>query len=265
MIKEKLLLTGLFEDNSHLDDMIKIMLSPEKSDFYEIHHILPKCCGGTDEEENLIALSLKQHFMVHYHLTFCTIGQPKKKLCFAFKQMIFTRDSFKTFPLELIEKLSEQYETLLKDGYFKNNYIRTDEIKDKISKGVGVYNKRCKWINNGIEEKFVNETDCKLLLEKGYKLGRLKQEKISKSLTGKKRVPLEKRLEEFKKAIETKDRGKRFHVHYEDKEAFLNGYNIANSEIPWEYGRKHLSEKQRIEFYKKLSKKAAEKRKLKNQ
>ena len=33
--------------------------------YYENHHIFPKCLGGNDNEENLVLLSAKEHFMCH--------------------------------------------------------------------------------------------------------------------------------------------------------------------------------------------------------
>lgn len=35
------------------------------NEYYEKHHVLPKCIGGTDEEENLIDLFAKEHFIAH--------------------------------------------------------------------------------------------------------------------------------------------------------------------------------------------------------
>mgnify|MGYP003661443517 CR=1 FL=1 len=33
--------------------------------YTEKHHIIPKCLGGTDSEENLVKLTAKEHFIVH--------------------------------------------------------------------------------------------------------------------------------------------------------------------------------------------------------
>lgn len=32
---------------------------------YEVHHIIPKCLGGTNDEDNLVKLTLREHFVVH--------------------------------------------------------------------------------------------------------------------------------------------------------------------------------------------------------
>lgn len=35
----------------------------------EIHHIVPKCCGGTNKKDNLIALTTREHYIAHILLT----------------------------------------------------------------------------------------------------------------------------------------------------------------------------------------------------
>ena len=44
------------------------MANPTDSEDYEIHHIIPKCLGGTDGNINLIKLSTRQHFVAHWML-----------------------------------------------------------------------------------------------------------------------------------------------------------------------------------------------------
>lgn len=33
--------------------------------YCEEHHILPKCIGGTDDSENLICLTAREHYIAH--------------------------------------------------------------------------------------------------------------------------------------------------------------------------------------------------------
>lgn len=40
-------------------------LGKRKLDYCEIHHIVPKCMGGDDSPENLIKLTLREHFITH--------------------------------------------------------------------------------------------------------------------------------------------------------------------------------------------------------
>ena len=38
-------------------------------EYYEIHHIIPKCLGGNNSEENLVKLTLREHYFAHELLT----------------------------------------------------------------------------------------------------------------------------------------------------------------------------------------------------
>jgi len=42
--------------------------NPTTDEDYEIHHIIPKCLGGTDVQTNLIKISTRQHFVAHWIL-----------------------------------------------------------------------------------------------------------------------------------------------------------------------------------------------------
>ena len=37
--------------------------------YYENHHIIPRCMGGTNDKENLVLLTAKEHYMIHKLLT----------------------------------------------------------------------------------------------------------------------------------------------------------------------------------------------------
>lgn len=39
--------------------------TPREDEYYEVHHILPRCMGGSDEAENLIRLRPEDHFFAH--------------------------------------------------------------------------------------------------------------------------------------------------------------------------------------------------------
>lgn len=40
-----------------------------KDEYYEKHHIIPRCLGGTDDLTNLIHLTYREHFLAHLLLT----------------------------------------------------------------------------------------------------------------------------------------------------------------------------------------------------
>lgn len=58
--------------------------------YYETHHILPKCLGGTNESDNLIDLYAHEHFIAHKLLA---IENPNnQKLVNAYAIMAFTKN-----------------------------------------------------------------------------------------------------------------------------------------------------------------------------
>lgn len=40
-------------------------LASTKTEYTEVHHIIPKCLGGSDSKSNLIRLSVREHFIAH--------------------------------------------------------------------------------------------------------------------------------------------------------------------------------------------------------
>src|SRR5690606_23020829 len=53
----------------------------------ERHHIIPKCMGGTNDKNNLVYLTTKEHFIAHLLLTKIYNGRDKAKMIFAFSKM----------------------------------------------------------------------------------------------------------------------------------------------------------------------------------
>ena len=57
----------------------------------ELHHIVPKCLGGTDDEDNLVYLTAKEHYVAHQLL--CKMHPTSAGLALA--AMIMTRSNAK--------------------------------------------------------------------------------------------------------------------------------------------------------------------------
>ena len=65
----------------------KLKKNQELYVYYENHHILPKCLGGTNDSENLVLLTAKEHYICHKLLTY--IYQNSRGLALAFFRMVF--------------------------------------------------------------------------------------------------------------------------------------------------------------------------------
>jgi len=47
------------------ENRIKINRDDKNYIYYENHHIIPKCLNGTNEENNLVLLTVKEHYIYH--------------------------------------------------------------------------------------------------------------------------------------------------------------------------------------------------------
>ena len=52
-------------------------------EYSEIHHILPKSLGGSNDPNNLVKLTAKEHFICHLLLTKMLTGASKNKMIYA--------------------------------------------------------------------------------------------------------------------------------------------------------------------------------------
>lgn len=72
--------------------------------YCEVHHIVPKCVGGTDENDNLIELFAKEHFIAHKLLA--QENPDNAKLVYAYSMMSFAHNTKQ----ERYELTPEEYE-----------------------------------------------------------------------------------------------------------------------------------------------------------
>ena len=56
-------------------------------EYHERHHIIPKCCGGSDDKNNLIDLFAREHFIAHKLLA--EENPDNDKLVYAYTCMAF--------------------------------------------------------------------------------------------------------------------------------------------------------------------------------
>ncbi len=59
-------------------------------EYYEKHHVVPKCLGGTDSEFNIVKLTYREHILVHWILIKMTTGKAKKSMIWALFRMAGT-------------------------------------------------------------------------------------------------------------------------------------------------------------------------------
>jgi hypothetical protein len=96
----------------------------------ERHHIIPKSLGGTDDEENLVSLSPKAHFICHWLLTKMMVDKKhKEKMYYAFNFMLLKPKDLKEkryYPCSRVYDIAKKYFQL-------NNPNNHDNVRKKIS------------------------------------------------------------------------------------------------------------------------------------
>ena len=102
--------------------------------YYELHHIIPKCIGGTDEEDNLIQLTAREHFICHMLL--CEIYPDEIKLKYALFLMATGKRKNKKHHYKVNNRLYELLK-LAQSELMKGNTnflgtVHSEETKRKI-------------------------------------------------------------------------------------------------------------------------------------
>jgi hypothetical protein len=90
-----------------------------KGVYYENHHIVPKCLGGSNEKDNLVLLTAKEHFICHKLLV--KIYPNNKGLSFAYYAMVHFPSKYRKEVL----KISSRDYILAKELFAKVQSSRT--------------------------------------------------------------------------------------------------------------------------------------------
>jgi hypothetical protein len=97
--------------------------------YYESHHIIPKCVGGSDKSNNLVLLTAKEHFLCHKLLLLIYPGE--KCLIYALWMMAngsnFYRNNYLSVSIKDYEYCRNLYSELRK------GFVYTEEMRKKMS------------------------------------------------------------------------------------------------------------------------------------
>jgi len=113
---------------SWYDSIIQKAYNRILSSYKEKHHILPRCLGGKDNQENLVELTAREHFIVHMLLCKFTKGQARIKMLYAFNFMSVVRSKYRDY------KINSKIAQKLRKEFFSNKPRHTKESKLKMSK-----------------------------------------------------------------------------------------------------------------------------------
>ena len=143
-----------------------------------LHHKFPKSfskkddAGIDNDEDNLVSLSLADHFRVHYYLWKCSKKGYRGMMAMAFTLM--RKKMVKYATDETIEQLAKDYENAMKDAA---------EVKSKAHKGKKRSEETRKKISESMKGHQVSEEYKKKLSEsmKGHQVSSETKKKIAKA------------------------------------------------------------------------------------
>lgn len=133
---------------------------------YEIHHIVPRCWSGEDEEHNLVKLTYREHFLAHHLLAkafpedtklayafLCMIRNPHGKRNFSSKMHSSVKKYWSNFQSKKFTESNPMWQESAKKIHSKrmkeNNPMTKEPWKNHTAKPVKVY------YTNGTEKEFL--------------------------------------------------------------------------------------------------------------
>ena len=160
------------------DNLIKDAFhNPKPDDYKELHHIIPKCMGGSNKKNNLVKLTAKQHYLAHWLLykiyktsSLVHAWHSMSRIGIGQNERLINSRLFEYCRKERSKILSENSEGEKNNFYGKSH---TDKTKTQLSKiHSGKYYQsdiqRKKWIEN-VAKKPASEKLKKQLSERNSK------------------------------------------------------------------------------------------------
>lgn len=211
--------------------------------YTEKHHILPKSLGGSDNKDNLVALTAKEHFICHLLLTkiYNYNTFEGKKMVKAFMSMVCWHNA----------DTQERYITSKIFSILREQFAK---IQSESQTGTGNSQFGSCWIHNDVTREFkkIKKSD---LLPDGWEYGRsfdldLKQQEVENRKKIKKLINLEKKN---KSKVEANNYYEIFKIVGFDEFVKLTGYNKSYPNLIQSFER-HVVESYKPQMGKKRSK-----------
>jgi hypothetical protein len=172
--------------------------------YTETHHIQPRSLGGTDDIDNLVELTAREHFICHWLLTKMTTGEGRAKMIYALNGM------------KRSNKFAQRYETKITARVYENLKKEFSAVHSAQMKGRKPWNRgvpiteeqREKNRKAATGKKFSPETIAKRSEKiKGQKRSNETKLRMSLAAKGKPKGPMSEQ-EKLKRSIALKGKSK---------------------------------------------------------
>jgi hypothetical protein len=108
--------------------------------YTELHHIIPQSLGGSNDKENLVELTAREHFICHWLLIKMTEGEDRSKMLYALQGM------------KAENRFQQRYHTKITARVYEKYRIEHADNHSKKMKGRKAWNKGLKLEGKELEE-----------------------------------------------------------------------------------------------------------------
>ena len=108
--------------------------------YTELHHIIPQSMGGSNDKENLVELTAREHFICHWLLIKMTEGEDRSKMLYALNGM------------KAENRYQQRYHTQITARVYEKYRIEHAENHSKRMKGRPAWNKGIKLEGKELEQ-----------------------------------------------------------------------------------------------------------------
>ena len=147
--------------------------------YTEIHHIIPQSLGGSNDKENLVELTAREHFICHWLLVKMTEGEDRSKMLYVLNGMRAENRYQKRYHTKITARVYEKYRIEHAENHSKR-------MKGKPAKNKGVPMSQ--------EQKQILREKAKANHVSGNVYSKESQEKRIAKVLGQKRTDETKRL-----------------------------------------------------------------------
>lgn len=170
--------------------------------YVERHHIIPKSLGGSNDKDNIVALTAREHLICHRLLIKITTGVARRKMATAAWRMAFSCKQHKRHKVSARAYESIKIEVANAARERNKSYKHSDESKEKIAKS-----------KRGKSRTFTSEWIEKLrqanIGKKKKPCTEARKKRISEAKLGAKLGPP---TDEHKQKISSAKKGKKLHI-----------------------------------------------------
>jgi hypothetical protein len=119
--------------------------------YTELHHIIPQSMGGSNDKENLVELSAREHFICHWLLIKMTEGKDRSKMLYALNGMKAENRYQQRYNTKITARVYETYRIEHAENHSKTMKGRPAWNKGRILEGVELEEHRERTRNRKID------------------------------------------------------------------------------------------------------------------